>query len=152
MRLTSLAFSDGGKIPRQYTCEGDDLSPPLKWSGAPKDTKSFVMLCDDPDAPHGVFHHWACYDIPAYHSELVEGAGRPEAFEDFRHAVNDFEELGYNGPCPPHGHGVHHYHFRLLALSCAELQIRTHPTCEEVEDEARMHLLAEAQFVGIFHR
>lgn len=152
MRLTSDAFSGGEKIPQEFTCEGDDRSPPLKWSGAPKETKSFVLLCEDPDAPRGVFRHWACYDIPAYHTELVEGAGRPEGFEDFRHGINDFEELGYNGPCPPHGHGVHHYHFRLLALDCAELPIRTHPTCKEVEVEARKHLLAETELVGIFHR
>lgn len=152
MRLTSANFSEGEKIPLDYTCDGDNRSPQLQWGGAPKETKSFVLLCDDPDAPRGVFHHWACYDIPAYHTELVEGAGRPEGFEDFRHAINDFDELGYGGPCPPHGHGVHHYHFRLLALSCAELPIRTHPSCEEVEIEARRHLLAEAKLTGLYHR
>jgi Raf kinase inhibitor-like YbhB/YbcL family protein len=107
---------------------------------------------DDPDAPRGVFHHWACYDIPPHHEGLVECAGRPEGFEDFRHAVNDFRALGYNGPCPPHGHGVHHYRFRLFALDCDSLSIRTHPSCQEVESAAKKHLLAEAQLTGLYHR
>lgn len=152
MQLTSEAFHERGAIPKRFTCEGEDVSPPLRWSGAPAGTESFVLLVDDPDAPRGVFHHWACFDIPAHHDSLVEGAGEPEEFEDFRHAVNDFGELGYNGPCPPHGHGAHHYRFRLLALDRAELTIRTHPSVREVEVEARKHLLAEAQLIGLFHR
>lgn len=152
MKLTSVAFIDGDAIPRHFTCDGEDMSPSLQWTNAPKETKSFVVLVDDLDAPGGIFRHWACYDIPAYHTELVEGAGRPEGFEDFRHGMNDFDELGYNGPCPPHGHGLHRYRFRLFALSCDELPIRTHPSCEEVEIEAGKHLLAEARLVGRYHR
>jgi hypothetical protein len=152
MKLTSGAFSSGHALPRQFTCEGEDRSPPLDWTGAPKETKSFVLLVDDIDAPGGVFRHWACYDIPSHHTGLIEGAGRPEGFEDFRHAVNDFDELGYNGPCPPHGHGLHRYRFTLLALDCPELAIRTHPACVEVEAEARRHLLSEARMMGVFHR
>ncbi|WP_442753311.1 YbhB/YbcL family Raf kinase inhibitor-like protein [Methylocystis sp. JAN1] len=152
MRLTSEAFSDGDVIPREYTCDGEDRSPPLKWTGAPEKTKSFVLLVDDPDAPNGTFHHWACYDIPAHHAELVSDAGRPEGFEDFRHGMNDFRELGYRGPCPPRGHGRHRYRFRLLALNCAELPIRTHPTCVEVEEEARKHLVSEARLTGLCQR
>jgi Raf kinase inhibitor-like YbhB/YbcL family protein len=152
MRLMSEAFVDGGPIPREYTCDGDDRSPPLQWSGAPQETKSFVLLVDDPDAPGGLFRHWACYDIPAHHAALVEGAGRPEGFEDFRHGVNDFREFGYNGPCPPRGHGRHRYRFRLLALSCAELPLRTHPGCAEVEAEAQKHVVAEARLTGLYHR
>ncbi len=99
-----------------------------------------------------VLRFWACYDIPAYHTALVEGAGRPECFEDFRHAVNDFDELGYVGPCPPDGDGPHRYRFRLLALACAELAIRTHPSCEEVETEAQKHLLDKAEITGFYLR
>jgi Raf kinase inhibitor-like YbhB/YbcL family protein len=152
MRLNSEAFFDGGPIPREHTCDGEDRSPQLKWTGAPVEGKSFVLLVDDPDAPNGLFHHWACYDIPAYHAELVEDAGRPQGFEDFRHGVNDFRELGYRGPCPPHGHGRHRYRFRLLALDCAELPIRTHPTCVEVEEAARKHLISEARLIGYYQR
>jgi Raf kinase inhibitor-like YbhB/YbcL family protein len=152
MRLTSEAFPDHGEIPRHFTPDGEDISPPLRWSEAPKAAKSFVVIVDDPDAPNGPFHHWACYDIPAYHTGVVEGSGRPGSFEDFRHAVNDFDELGYIGPRPPHGDKAHHYRFRLLALDCPELQIRTHPSCAEVEREARKHLLAEASLVGLYAR
>lgn len=152
MKLTSEAFSSGDVVPRHFTCDGEDMSPPLTWEHAPRETKSFVLLVEDIDAPEGVFHHWACYDIPSHHTGLVEGAGRPEGYEDFRHAVNDFDELGYNGPCPPHGHGLHRYRFRLLALNCAELSIRTHPSCEEVETAARDHLLAEARMTVAYSR
>jgi hypothetical protein len=152
LKLTSDAFANGHEIPRQFTCDGDDRSPPLAWLDAPRETKSFVLLVDDIDAPDGVFHHWACYDIPAHRNGLIEGAGRPEMFEDFRHAVNDFGKLGYDGPCPPHDHGLHRYRFRLLALGCTELAIRTHPNCAEVETEARKHLLSEARMTGVYHR
>jgi len=152
MRLTSLAFQDGETMPRQFTCDGANVSPQLQWTDAPAETRSFVLLCNDPDAPAGVWRHWAVFDIPAYRSELVEGAGRPESFEDFRHAVNDFRQFGYGGPCPPHHHGIHHYHFRLFALDCAELSVRAHPSCEEVEQEARKHALAEATLTGLYQR
>ncbi len=152
MLLTSTAFHEGAVIPRRFTCDAENVSPALQWAGAPAETKSFVLLCDDPDAPAGVWRHWAVFDIPPYRVELVEGAGRPEGFEDFRHAVNDFGELGYGGPCPPHQHGVHHYHFKLLALDRAELPIRAHPSCKEVEEEATKHMLAEATLIGLYQR
>jgi Raf kinase inhibitor-like YbhB/YbcL family protein len=152
MHLTSPAFLHGEIIPSEFTCDGNNVSPPLRWSDAPEGTKSFVVLCSDPDAPSGVWRHWAAYDIPAYRSELAEGAGRPQAFEDFRHAMNDFRHFGYGGPCPPHHHGVHHYKFHLLALNRADLPIRTHPTCEEVEREAQKYMLAEAMLVGVYQR
>lgn len=149
MRLTSSAFHDGATIPETFTHEGVDTSPPLEWSGAPKEARSFVVFCEDPEAPRGVTRHWGAFDIPAYHSSLVEGAGRPESFEDFRHAINDFGRFGYSGP-RPYRYGLHHYRFRLLALDCAELPIRTHPTCAEVELVAHNHLLAEASLTGVY--
>lgn len=152
MKLTSGAFVNGHAIPPQFTCDGEDRSPPLAWAGAPPETRSLVLLVDDVDAPDGVFHHWACFDIPAHYTGLAEGAGRPERFEDFRHAVNDFGELGYNGPCPPHGDGLRRYRFRLLALDCLDLDVRTHPSCLEVESAARKHLLLEARMTGVYHR
>ncbi|MGJ0506815.1 MAG: YbhB/YbcL family Raf kinase inhibitor-like protein [Methylocystis sp.] len=152
MKLISEAFSTGDAIPRRFTCDGEDLSPPLTWTGAPTETRSFVLLVDDLDAPGGVFHHWACYDIPPHHAGLNEGAGRTGRFEDFRHAVNDFGELGYNGPCPPHGAGLRRYRFSLLALGCKELPIRTHPGCDEVEAAARRRLLSEARITVVYHR
>ncbi len=153
MQLISTAFSDGAAIPRRFTCDGEDVSPALQWSGAPAQTMSFVLLCDDPDAPAGVWRHWAVYDIPGDQAELAEGAGRPGAGQDFKQARNDFDRLDYGGPCPPRRHGPHHYHFRLLALSQGKLPMkRKDPSCEEVEREARKHVLAEAIMVGVYER
>jgi Raf kinase inhibitor-like YbhB/YbcL family protein len=150
MLIRSPAFSDGAGIPRQYTCEGQDMSPPLEWSGLPPDTRSLVLLCDDPDAPAGTWHHWAMYDIPPSSAGLPEGAGQPSGAKSFKQGVNDFGRIGYGGPCPPRGHGPHHYHFRLLALSADRLQFRKQPSCRDIEREARKHVLAEAMLVGIF--
>lgn len=153
MRLQSTAFADGAAIPRRFTCDGENLSPPLQWSDAPAQTKSFVLLCDDPDAPAGTWRHWGAYDIPGDRSSLPEGAGRAGAQGDFKQAITDFNRPGYGGPCPPRGHGVHHYHFRLLALARADLPLqRKDPSCEEVEREARKYTLAEATLVGVYQR
>ncbi|MGA8172619.1 MAG: YbhB/YbcL family Raf kinase inhibitor-like protein [Methylocystis sp.] len=153
MRLMSTAFSDGAAIPRRFTCDGKDVSPALQWSAAPVQAVSFVLLCDDPDAPAGVWRHWAVYDIPGDQTALAEGAGRPQNVQDFKQASNDFGRLGYGGPCPPRRHGPHHYHFRLLALSQPKLPIRSKdPSCEEVEREAREYALDEAVLVGVYGR
>jgi Raf kinase inhibitor-like YbhB/YbcL family protein len=152
MWLRSSAFSDGETIPRRFTCEGEDLSPPLQWSDTPAETRSFVVLCDDPDAPGGIWHHWAVYDIPANRAALPEGAGGYGGGEGLKQAINDFGRSGYGGPCPPRGHGPHHYHFRLLALSTALLPVRKDPSCRDVEREARKHLIGEASLVGLYER
>jgi hypothetical protein len=101
MRLTSSAFPDGGVIPRRFTCDGEDVSPPLAWTDVLPDTRSLVLLCDDPDAPAGAWRHWAIYDIPADRTELAEDADRRAPQEVFKQAVNDFRRPGYGGPCPP---------------------------------------------------
>ena len=152
MKLRSISFADGATIPRRFTCDGEDLSPPLAWSGAPASTRSFVLLCDDPDAPGGTWHHWALYDIPADQNELAENAGQDISLQRFKQAINDFQKPGYGGPCPPRGHGVHHYHFRLLALSVERLTLRAEPSCSEVEQEAHKHILSEAALVGVYRR
>lgn len=152
MRLSSSAFSDGSPIPQRHTCDGEDLSPPLAWSGAPAETRSYVLLCEDPDAPAGTWRHWAAYDIPADQKGLAEGAAQDARRNDFKQAINDFQRPGYGGPCPPRRHGVHHYHFRLLALSVERLTLGGKPSCREVEREARRHVLAEATLVGLYQR
>jgi Raf kinase inhibitor-like YbhB/YbcL family protein len=152
MRLTSAAFQDGGMIPRDFTCDGADRSPPLSWTNAPVETKSFVFIVDDIDAPRGVFRHWACFDVPPEQTSLAEDDGRVGKAKLLRHAVNDFGESGYNGPCPPHGHGMHRYRFRLFALSCPRLPTGASPSCEAVEAEAQKHLLSEARIVGRYGR
>ena len=150
MRLRSSAFPDGTTIPRRFTCDGTDLSPPLDWSDAPEATRSFVLLCDDPDAPAGTWHHWAAYDIPADRAALVEGAAQQG--KGFKQAINDFQQPGYGGPCPPRGDGIHRYRFRLLALAVDRLPARREPSCQAVEREANKHLLAEATLIGTYQR
>ena len=152
MQLRSSAFPDGAGVPRQFTCDAEDLSPPLEWSGAPEGTRSFVLLCDDPDAPAGTWHHWAAYDIPARLTGLAQAAAQRGSADELKQAVNDFRRPGYGGPYPPRGHGIHHYHFRLLALSVDRLAIGRQPSCREVEREARKHVIAEATLVGTYQR
>jgi Raf kinase inhibitor-like YbhB/YbcL family protein len=128
------------------------VSVPLRWSDAPAETRSFVLFCDDPDAPAGVWHHWAVYDIPPDRTELAEGIGRPGAKSGLKQALNDFGRPGYGGPCPPRRHGPHHYQFRLLALSVAHLAVSGKPSCQEVERQAHGHAIAEATLVGLYER
>lgn len=150
MQLRSSAFPDGTTIPRRFTCDGTDLSPPLDWSDAPETTRSFMLLCDDPDAPAGTWHHWAAYDIPADRAALMEGAAQQG--KGFKQAINDFQQPGYGGPCPPRGGGIHRYRFRLLALAVDRLPARREPSCQAVEREANKHLLAEAILIGTYQR
>jgi len=148
LRLTSTAFRSGDKVPLRFTCEGAGVSPPLSWSGAPEKTRSFAILCSDPDAPGGTFYHWAVFDIPGSIAELAESGMVTGA----REAVNDFGEKGYGGPCPPRGHGTHHYHFRLFALDTENLPAGRRPSCHDVERISREHALAETELVGTLSR
>jgi Raf kinase inhibitor-like YbhB/YbcL family protein len=152
MRLNSTAFADGSAIPRRFTCDGEDLSPPFTWSDVPTGTRSFALLCGDPDAPAGTWHHWAAYDIPSTLTILAQGAASDAEKLGFKQAINDFQRLGYGGPCPPRGHGLHHYHFRLLALSVDHLPVGSTPSCREVERAARRHTIAEVTLVGVYQR
>jgi Raf kinase inhibitor-like YbhB/YbcL family protein len=151
-QLTSTGFSGGQRIPKRYTCEGEDLSPPLAWSDAPPATRSFLLACDDPDAPAGTWHHWALFDIPAVTTTLSEGLPRDAHVQTMRQAINDFGETGYRGPCPPHGHGTHHYRFRLSALNIEKLSVKERAKCKEVEAAARSHVLAAAELIGTYSR
>jgi Raf kinase inhibitor-like YbhB/YbcL family protein len=152
MRLRSSAIADGSAIPRRFTCDGEDVSPPLDWSEVPAATRSFVLLCDDPDAPGGTWHHWAAYDIAASRTTLALDASKNAEDLGFKQAINDFHRSGYGGPCPPPGDGPHHYHFRLLALAIERLSVPARPSCRTVEAQARQHGIAEAVLVGIYRR
>jgi len=152
MRLTSTAFSDASSIPRRFTCDGEDLSPPLAWEAAPSAVRSFVLLCDDPDAPAGTWHHWAVYDIDGNQTGIAEGASRDPSAAQYKQAINDFHRVGYGGPCPPRGHGRHRYHFRLLALAVDQLSLGAKPSYSAVEREARKHVLAETTLIGTYQR
>jgi Raf kinase inhibitor-like YbhB/YbcL family protein len=148
--LRSDAFTDGSPIPPRFTCEGEDMSPPLRWGDAPAATRSFVLLCDDPDAPSGTWRHWAAFDIPPEQTGLAEGIDPNDAA--LKQATNNSDTRGYSGPCPPHGHGPHRYHFRLLALSVPQLPAMARPSCRAVETAARKHLVEEAVLTGTCER
>jgi Raf kinase inhibitor-like YbhB/YbcL family protein len=150
LQLKSPAFPEGSTIPRKYTGDGDNLSPPLKWSGAPRGTRSFALLCEDPDAPSGTFRHWAVVNIPANENECAEGAGATAGNWDF--ARNDFGHAAYDGPAPPRGHGLHHYHFRLAALDVDAVETSPDQTADELWRSIRPHVLAEAETVGTYQR
>lgn len=151
-QLLSPAFAQGQVIPARYTCDGDDISPPLRWSEAPAGTRSLALLCSDPDAPAGTWWHWAVYDIGADSSALPEAYPTDARVGPSRQATNDFRRTGYGGPCPPPGHGVHHYHFRLLALSVERLELGEGARCPEVGEAAAPHVLAQAELIGTYSR
>jgi Raf kinase inhibitor-like YbhB/YbcL family protein len=151
-RLRSPAFEEGQRLPEKYTLDGENLSPPLEWSDAPEATKSFLLVAEDPDAPSGLFKHWAIYNIAPERGALPEGAGRTVKLDDLGWGVNDFGNAGYDGPKPPKGHGVHHYHFRLAALDVESLPTGSKASIDEVKQAASGHVLAEAELVGTYSR
>jgi Raf kinase inhibitor-like YbhB/YbcL family protein len=141
--LGSSAFHDGGTIPARFTCEGDDLAPPLAWSGAPEGTRSFALIMDDPDAPGRVFTHWLLYDVPADATALQAPPGRT--------FPNDFGKAGYRGPCPPPGHGPHRYFFTLYAVDVPTLPVRGKGR-PALERALGAHTLATARLMGRYER
>lgn len=152
MKLTSSAFSAGSRLPDRHALDGANLSPPLTWSAVPAEARSLVLLCDDPDAPRGLWRHWAVYDLAPGVASLSEGYSRSGGEPAARQGVNDFGHSGYDGPAPPRGHGTHHYHFRLLALDVETLHLPSGASCAEVEAAARPHVIAHAELVGIYSR
>ena len=152
LRLSSPAFDEGERIPALHSCEGEDLSPPLFWEGAPRGTRSFALICSDPDAPVGTWYHWAIFDLPATTRKLEAGFPTDGRIDVIRQAVTDFQRTGYGGPCPPRGHGVHRYHFRLMALDVEQLETAASPDCRDVEAEAAAHVLEDCLLTGIYSR
>lgn len=150
VKLTTSAFADSARIPSRFTCDGADLSPPLSWSDVPAGTKSFALVCSDPDAPSGTFYHWALFDLPPSLDRLPEDYAKLAARAGLV-AINDFGRRDYNGPCPPPG-SLHHYHFTLYALGTASLGLRAGARCSEVERAAKPRALAKAEYIGTFSR
>ncbi|MCK6452600.1 MAG: YbhB/YbcL family Raf kinase inhibitor-like protein [Alphaproteobacteria bacterium] len=151
MKLSSTAFPGGAKVPVKYTCDGADLSPPLSWSAAPPATRSFALVCADPDAPAGTWYHWAVYDIPADMTALPEDHS-PGQGGVMRDATNDFGRAGYGGPCPPRGHGTHRYAFTVYALKVDRLPLSGKPRCRDVERAAKANALDHATLIGVYAR
>jgi Raf kinase inhibitor-like YbhB/YbcL family protein len=149
--IESPAFRNGEPIPTKYTRDGQNLSPPLRWTGAPADTRSYVVIVEDPDAPSGTFRHWGMYNIPASETDVPEGASRAEPGAVMQ-ARNDFGHARYDGPEPPKGHGLHHYHFRVAALGLNRLDLQAESTVAEVWEAARPSMIAEAELIGTYER
>jgi Raf kinase inhibitor-like YbhB/YbcL family protein len=148
--ITSTAFADGGMIPKDYTCDGEDISPPLAWTGVPEGTKSLAIICDDPDAPMGTWVHWVLFNIPATVHELHQNMSHAEVLDNgAKHGINDFRKFGYGGPCPPGG--THRYYFKLYALDI-ELMQGPGLTKAELIEAIKDHILAEGQLMGRYKR
>jgi hypothetical protein len=142
--LTSPAFLEGETIPRQYTCEGDNIAPPLAWSDPPGKARGFALIMDDPDAPNGTFTHWLLYDIPATATHLAD--------QPLGKALrSDFGRNAYGGPCPPVGHGPHRYFFTLYAVDVPSLSVNGRSRAA-LERALRTHTLATAQLMGQYER
>ncbi len=151
LSLKSSTVEAGSTIPRIYTCDGRDISPPLRWENAPPGTKGFAMVCDDPDAPMGTWVHWVIYCIPADSDRLAEAIPATEKLENGTlQGSNDFGRIGYGGPCPPRGK-PHRYFFRLYALD-TELSIRSGLTKKALLKEIEGHVLETAQLYGVYGR
>jgi hypothetical protein len=146
LELTSTAFQNGQPIPVQYTCDGADQTPALNWGEPPQNAKSFALVIDDPDAPGGTFRHWGVFDIPAS-TRSIGGSQRIGT-----EVNNDFGKPGYGGPCPPRGHGPHHYHFKLFALDVDKLNVAANAKVVDVENEATKHAIAKGELVGTYER
>jgi Raf kinase inhibitor-like YbhB/YbcL family protein len=162
MKLTSN-FQNGSEIDKRYTGEGQDISPPLSWSDGPTDTKTFVLICDDPDAPSprkpakDPWVHWIIYNIPAEVTQLPEGMPRDPVLNQFggaRQGLNSWpsDRIGYRGPMPPEGSGAHRYFFKLYAIDTRLDIAAERATQKLVLAEIEGHILAECHLFGTYER
>jgi Raf kinase inhibitor-like YbhB/YbcL family protein len=148
--VSSSAFQEGGMIPAKYTCDGDDLSPPLQWADVPEGARSIALICDDPDAPMGTWVHWVMWNIPPSVGDLAEGVPpKPELPDGSRQGISDFGRSGYGGPCPPSG--THRYYFTIYALD-AMLDLPGSTKKADLVRAMKGHILAEGQLMGRYRR
>ncbi len=151
LQIESDAFEAKETIPHQYTCDGEDLSPPLSWSEPPADTQSLALVCVDPDAPAGTWDHWVLFNIPAGTRSLPEGISADPVVEGLgTHGSNSWKRLGYGGPCPPQG-AAHRYIFKLYALD-TNLKLDPGASRKDIEKVMQGHILAEGQLLGNYGR
>jgi Raf kinase inhibitor-like YbhB/YbcL family protein len=150
IKVTSASFTEGGMIPKQYTCDGKDVSPPLAWSGVPDGAKSISLICDDPDAPMGTWVHWVLFNLAPKTNGLAEGVPSSKTLENAaKHGTNDFRRFGYGGPCPPGG--THRYYFKVYALD-RMLDLDPGVTKADLVEAMKGHILAEGQLMGRYKR
>ena len=151
LTVSSSAFQEGAKIPARYTCEGQDISPPLTWSKPPAGTKSLALIVDDPDAPGGVFTHWVLFNLPPQTTELAEAIPtQAELPNGARQGKTDFGRVGYGGPCPPPGR-PHHYQFTVYALD-QTLDLKAGASKRELIRAMEGHILAQDRLTGLYQR
>lgn len=150
IKITSSAFEPGGMIPVQYTCDGQDVSPPLSWGDMPEGTASIALICDDPDAPMGTWVHWVLFDLQPDTRGLPENIPTEESLDmGGTHGTNDFRRLGYGGPCPPGG--THRYFFKIYALD-KKMDIPAGSTKAQLLKAMEGHILAEGELMGRYRR
>lgn len=151
MQVKSTAFEENGLIPRKYTCDGADVSPPLRWLKPPAGTKSIALICDDPDAPMGTWVHWVIYGLSPETILLPEGVPpQKSVLGGAKQGMTDFRRIGYGGPCPPKG-PAHRYFFKVYALDM-ELNLPPGATKQDVEKAMKGHILSEGQLMGKYGR
>ena len=148
MKITSSAFSDGALIPIKYTCDGDDISPPLVWNDIPENTASFVLINDDPDAPVGTWDHWILFNLDGKTTELAENVDLSK-LAGVQLGHNSWRRNDYGGPCPPYG--THRYFFKLYALDI-KLDLPASSSKQDIEKAMAGHILAEAELLGRYKR
>lgn len=154
IHLESGAFEEGGEIPQRFSQEGENVSPELRWRNLPAGTKELALFCEDPDAPMAKpYLHWMAYGIAATVTGLPEGVPTDVnvGFGVLRQGRNDGMTIGYTGPMPPVGHGVHHYHFQLFALN-RKLSLRENPIIEELAKAMKGHVIGQGELVGTYER
>lgn len=151
-KLSSKSFETSAEIPTRYTCDGADDSPALSWNEAPDGTSTFALICDDPDAPVGLFTHWVLYGLSSDVSELPENLPKDAEVQKpaCKQGVNDFRRIGYGGPCPPRG-SRHRYFFKLFALD-NDPKLPAGSSRKEVERAINGHVLGEAKLMGTYQR
>ena len=150
IKISSTAFENGGNIPVKYTCDGEDVSPPLSWEGIPQEAVSLALICDDPDAPMGTWVHWVLFNIPRDMKGLPEDVpSQPTLDNGAVHGINDFRNYGYGGPCPPGG--THRYFFKLYALD-TRLGLKPGATKAQLLDAMEGHVLAQGELMGKYSR
>ena len=145
MQLKSPAFSQNGVVPAKYTCDGQNISPPLQIAETPENAKSLVLICDDPDAPGKTWTHWTVWNIDPTTTEIIEGKTPAGSIQ----GVTDFGEVGYGGPCPPSGE--HRYFFKLYALD-TDLALSYQAKKEDIEKAMEGHVIDQAQLTGVYSR
>ena len=149
--VSSPAFQEGDKVPTKYSCQGQDVSPPLAWGQPPEGTQSLALIMDDPDAPSGVFTHWVIFNIPSDSCEVPEAVPtQAQLPSGALQGKNDFGRIGYGGPCPPPGR-PHRYRFTLYTLDCS-LDLKAGASKKQVLDAMQGHILGQGQLTGTYQR